>query len=484
MFGSIVASIEFAVERSMSFILVILATILCAPAFGGDGERYDGYVLYNPLMNSTTTYLVDNSGNIIHTWEGASGIASTPYLFKGGDLLRPCRAPGDIAMNGAALGGRIQRISIDGEILWDFIFSDENNQPHHDICPMPDGNVLIVAWDRHTQAEAAARGRINPVEMWPTQIVEVKPTGLYTGEIVWRWHLWDHLIQDVDPALPNYGVVSEHPERLDINKGNLNPTSNGDWIHVNALDYNPELDQIVFSSNALDEIFIIDHSTTTEEAAGSTGGRSGMGGDFLYRWGNAPNYERGTADDHILYNVHGVNWIDPGFPGEGNLILFNNGNDDDTSDLIEFRPSFDETTGRYDIEPGVPFAPARDDYIWFYEEDGFHGDHLCGVYRLPNGNTLATDGPNREIREVNQAGDTVWSMFTQQRLMRANKYPLDILEPHVDCVGDYNLDGMINGADLTWLLGYWGMEDADLTGDGTTDGADVTVILGNWGPCD
>ena len=461
-------------------LLPILLSVFVAVAHAGDSEPYEGYTLYNELMGSTTTYLVDMDGEVVHSWVGAGRIASTPYLFKGGDLLRPCRVQGQPPMNGAAVGGRIQRISKDGEILWDYTFSDQNNQQHHDICPMPNGNVLLVAWERRSQAEAAAAGRRNPNEMWPTQIVEVKPTGLTSGEIVWRWHLWDHLIQDIDPNLPNYGNPADHPERLDIN---ISGIQNGDWIHVNALDYNPELDQIVMSSNSLDEIFIIDHSTTTEEAAGSTGGRSGMGGDFLYRWGNSLNYGRGTTEDHILWNVHGVNWIKPGYPGAGNLLLFNNGNDDDTSDLIEFPAPYDPVTGTYVIDDVAPFAPSRDDYTWFYEEEGFFGGHLCGVYRLPNGNTIATDGPNREIREVDPEGNTVWTLFTSQQLMRANKYPLDILEPESECLGDFNLDGFINGADLTALLGSWGNSDGDLTGDGTTDGADLTVLLSAWGPC-
>ena len=57
--------------------------------------------------------------------------------------------------------------------------------------------------------------RANPKEFE----LEIKPTGKTSGEIVWEWHAWDHLVQDVDRALPNYGEVSEHPERIDVNYG-------------------------------------------------------------------------------------------------------------------------------------------------------------------------------------------------------------------------------------------------------------------------
>ena len=440
---------------------------------------FDGLTLYNTTQgpSSNRTVLINNDGDVVHEWVELDAIASTPYLFQGGELLRPCRVFPTPPMNGAAIGGRIQRFSLNGEVLWDFTFFDENNQPHHDICPMPNGNVLILAWERKTQQEGQAVGRQNLTgEIWPTQLIEVQPTGPTSGAIVWEWHLWDHIVQDISPKLPNYGVISQHPEKLDINKGNI-PPMNGDWIHVNALDYHPDLDQIVMSSNSLDEIFIIDHGTTTQEAAGPAG-------DFLYRWGNPSNYER--PGEHVLWNVHGVNWIDEGMPGEGNLILFNNGNDDQTSDLIEFIPPL-LPDGTYSIADGQPYDPLPGDYVFFYEQPGFWGDHLCGVYRLPNGNTLATNGPEQEIREVSPDGKTVWQHFPSHRLMRANKYPLDILEPPSDpCTADVNTDGVVDVSDILLVIGAWGPCkgcDADVTGDSMVDVSDILVVIAHWGPC-
>lgn len=60
---------------------------------------------------------------------------------------------------------------------------------------------------------------------------------------------------------------------------------------MNGIDYNPVLDQIALSTHNLNEWYIIDHSTTTAEAATSSGGNSGKGGDLLYRWGNPAAYQ-------------------------------------------------------------------------------------------------------------------------------------------------------------------------------------------------
>ena len=57
--------------------------------------------------------------------------------------------------------------------------------------------------------------------MWPDEIIEIEPVGSDSANIVWEWRFWDHIIQDVDPNLPNYGVISEHPERININIGEI-----------------------------------------------------------------------------------------------------------------------------------------------------------------------------------------------------------------------------------------------------------------------
>ena len=230
--------------------------------------------------------------------------------------------------------------------------------------------------------------------MKPTYLAEIEPVGPTGGNVVWEWRAWDHLVQDADPTKDNYGVVADHPELIDINFGEV---ASGTWLHANAIDYNEELDQIVFCARNTSELYVIDHSTTTAEAAGHEGGRWGHGGDLLYRWGNPQVYGRGDETDQVIWGAHGVVWIDEGLPGAGNIMVFNNGDHpnpaDDYSSVEEILPPQSEP-GVYLIEPGQPFGPAVAE--WRYGDvAGFFSRTLGGAYRMPNGNTLICEGTGR-----------------------------------------------------------------------------------------
>ena len=48
-------------------------------------------------------------------------------------------------------------------------------------------------------------------------IVEIEPVGDSDANIVWKWHFWDRLIQNVNPFASNYADISENPQLLNIN---------------------------------------------------------------------------------------------------------------------------------------------------------------------------------------------------------------------------------------------------------------------------
>ena len=340
-----------------------------------------GLTLISP-RTSSDSYLIDHDYNVVQTWHGASSVAQVAYMLDDGSLLRPCAAE-TLLWGAGGAGGRIQKIDANDVVVWDYTFHDDLVLQHHDLEPMPNGNVLICAWERKSFAEAIAAGRqsIPFGEIWPTLIAEVQPVGATGGNIVWEWHLWDHLVQDVDPTKDNYGVLADHPELVNVNWAFAN---NGSWDHANAISYNPQLDQIVYSPRAMSEVYIIDHSTTTAEAAGHTGGNYGKGGDILYRWGNPEVYDRGTTTDRYFWSVHGATWIDVGLPGGGDLLIFNNGNRDgavnDYSGVAEIVLPHDGY-GNYYLEPGQAYGPSAP--IWEYEDPPeFYSQNKGGAFRL------------------------------------------------------------------------------------------------------
>ena len=406
---------------------------------------FPGYTLVSPMM-SNTTYLLDMQGRIVHEWRAEQPPALCAYLLENGDLLRPASLGGDTMRfgGGPGSGGRIQRFTWDGEVVWDFTLLNEKQIPHHDIAPLPNGNVLMIVSDRKTAEEAIAAGRVpssvDGGHLLADSIIEVKPTGKTSGEIVWEWHAWDHLIQDRDRSKANYGRVTAHPELVDINFGQdvvapiaadpdgadklrsigyVGATTNNprpgragpDWTHFNSVAYHPEFDQIVVSAHSFSEIWIIDHSTTTAEAAGHTGGRSGKGGDLLYRWGNPRAYRSGTNADQRLFAQHDAHWIPEGYAGAGHLLVFNNGSqrpDGSYSSVDEIVLPVD-SEGRYARKPGLPFGPDR--ATWSYtaaNKPEFFSMLISGAQRLPNGNTLVCSGMSGILFEVTPEQEVVW----------------------------------------------------------------------------
>jgi hypothetical protein len=162
----------------------------------------------------------------------------------------------------------------------------------------------------------------------------------------------------------------------------------------------------------LGEIWVLDRTTTTEDARGSEGGRYGRGGDILYRWGNPKIYGRGTAADKQLFGQHQALWIPDGWPNAGNVTVFNNGggrSDGDWSSVVEIGPPLAED-GTYSIAEGQPFGPAAP--VWTYaaapDRHGFFAAFVSGAHRLPGGNTFVCSGPQGRFFEVTPAGNIVW----------------------------------------------------------------------------
>jgi len=371
---------------------------------------FDGYTLFTA---NKLTYLIDNCGNVMNKWTSDYQPGHSVYLLEDGSILRAGKITNDHFDNGG-LGGRIEKKDWDDNLIWEYTYSDSLVSQHHDIFPMPNGNILLLTLTRKFKDECIAAGRkpenLADGELYNERILEIRPAGK-GAEIVWQWDAWDHLIQDTDSSKENYGNVANNPQLLNINYLGLSG-GKANWIHFNSIYYNPRLDEIVLASRQLNEIYVIDHSTTTAQAASQKGGRRGKGGDILYRWGNPAAWNRGTKADQQLFGPHAAYWIPEGYPDAGNIMIFNNGTGRDTLySSVEIIAPPDSGFGDYHFTAdNQGFGPSRQYFTYKNHQDpmAFFSMILSNAQRLPNGNTLINEGTKGRFFEVDPNGDIVW----------------------------------------------------------------------------
>lgn len=370
---------------------------------------YEGYTLFAPYP-SKNTYLINNCGQVVHKWTSNYTPGASCYLLENGNLLRTAKIPNaDITFGG--VGGKIELFDWDNTLLWEYTYSNSQVAQHHDISPLPNGNILMLAVTTMTQSEAIIAGR-NPAlilegKIYNEQILELEPVGTNQANIVWEWNIKDHLIQDFDTDLGNYGIVADHPELLDFNFLNDN-NGNANWLHFNSIQYNANLDQIVISSRLLSEIYIIDHSTSTAQAASHEGGIYGKGGDFLFRWGNPEAYDKGDSTNRTLFSQHYPHWIPEGLVDENKIMIFNNGNEIRHSSLDIISPPM-SSPGFYIYDSVNGYGPSIAD--WTYKApnpEDFFSSILSSGQRLPNGNILVCDGDSGYFFELDLNMNVVW----------------------------------------------------------------------------
>lgn len=439
-------------------VLACALTTLQSPELASDASRglrarteaaTPGYTLIAPLR-STSTYLVDTDGKVVHEWKSDAPPGQSVCLTDTGMLLRTERVDNRTFVGGGQ-GGRIRELDWDGNITWEYTLSDDSRCLHHDVELLPNGHVLAIVWEKIGAEQAAAAGRdpsSSPDGLWADAVIEIEPVRPVGGNIVWEWHAFDHLVQARDASKPNYAPIASRPERIDVDAGARGrpagpearrererlqrigyvggdegaprtppgPGPNGpgprmgpgggpgggenDWTHVNGLAWRADLDVIVLSSRNLSELWVIDHGTTTAEARTSGGGRHGHGGDLLYRFGN-PRVHGGAASEQKLWFQHDPRWLE-----NGHVLVFNNGGLGHEGSSVD---EFDLGLTAESLKKG--FDPARLADVtlaWSYTSPDIRSSHISGAQRLANGHTLIGAGEPGLVREVDAEGHVVW----------------------------------------------------------------------------
>jgi len=342
-------------------------------------KAYDGYTLFSPMSNHTTTYLIDMEGYVVHTWKAKMRPGLHSMLLENGNLLIGQR-PSQKFCGVGGTSGIVQELDWDGNVVWEYKMVTPGKEiQHHTFTRMPNGNTLILGWEYKPYDEVIAKGRdpktfpkvfkyrdIVYKGMWVDFVREVNKA----GESVWEWHAWDH--------------VGTGPNQLDINYKLPDPVGgvypHVDWTHFNTCDYIPSKDLLILNSRNISEFYLVNHKT----------------GAIEYRWGNPSAYGAGKAPswfddgDQILFGPHNATYLD-----NGHMLIFDNGSE---------RPQGNRSRA-------VEMDPETGKIVWEYatrDSSSFYTSRQGSAQRLPNGNTLITSTGHGHIFEVTYDKKVAW----------------------------------------------------------------------------
>ncbi len=337
---------------SITVVAAVSATTWGYEVFQGPTEliqydparAFEGYTMFGPISGESV-YLIDMHGQVVHTWPTPAGwprgvSATHARLLEDGTLER-------------GAGPLFQIVDWDGKVIWEHREERPGVTAHHDFRNIRNPKLgartlMYLATTDRTHEEVLAVGADPAVRddyaSEPDGLVEVD----MDGNVIWQWNISDHLVNDVNPDLPNFGVISEHPEKMDPNFGHgVNGSVFGDWMHTNGFDYNEDLDQVVINNSTFSEFYVIDHGATfvPGDPERSIDLAASDAGDFIFRWGNPCVYDSGDCPSMLdeglsssnghqqIFFSHDIQWIDErestaandALPGAGNFLIFDNG---------------------------------------------------------------------------------------------------------------------------------------------------------------
>ena len=374
-------------------------------------RTYNGYTLYHCAEGLA---LIDMNGRLVRIWRG---VQNTAKPLAGGRILAGAgdadRTPGRGNHKAAVI------IDWNGEKLWEFtrnksVKKEDGTEEwaaytHHDLEVIGDktsvfaqetreGNVLLLTHEVLTDEN------ISKYELLDERIIEVTKQ----GEIVWEWSAHEHFNEfGLDEAAKR--SLYEDPAR-----GGMDVP--GDWIHLNAVstlgpnrhydngDLRFHPDNIICSARQLNCIFVIDKNSKK------------------LAWRLGPDFRETPEGEAIGQTIgqHCVYMIPKGLPGEGNIILFDNGSFGGYTAPTPVSPSGVDSVRRH-YSRVVELDPVTMKLAWEYSQivyapigrvemgaHNFFSPFISSVQRLPNGNTLINEGADGQFIEVTPEKEIVW----------------------------------------------------------------------------
>ncbi|THD65892.1 hypothetical protein E7Z59_15055 [Robertkochia marina] len=382
--------------------------------------KADDYVLVNDPGNNKVYLMDKDDASVVFDWALPQHLGNDAKLLDDGLLLVSMRAE-EPAFKFGGYGGKLQLLDKNGAAMWNYDLSTENLVAHHDVILLPNGNVVTMLWERSDATLASSFGYAGEQpEIYTETLIEINPQ---TNEVVWRWDSRDHLVQDALPDGGNFGDIGESVRKININykdEAIASIPDNGDVMHANGITYDEKNDLIYMSVNYYSEVWVIDHSTTTEEASGSTGGNYGVGGDLVYRFGNPSAYNN-TMGQRYFYNNHTPRII----PETDHFLVYMNGNHTEGPSVVY----------ELDLPDNLNLAPGADNepsVVWEFSHPDMYSAKVSGAERLSNQNTLIAVG-TFGYWEVTPEKEVVWQFRQEGFFWRG--YPVSKGDPVLEILG-------------------------------------------------
>jgi hypothetical protein len=400
------------------------------------GKTWDGYTLLSSLGGHAdsadprkiyNTILIDMEGTLIKEWY----LGAVPAkMLPGGYVMGSYPGRNDIGYRGSKI---LQQLDWCGNEVWRFDNHGELGGAdwHHDhqregnpvgyyapgLKPKThSGKTLILS---HGYPEVVSDISIYP--LLDDRIYEID----WEGDILFEWNAYEH-----------YDQMGFHEEAqwaiMNIQVGRP-PTPTTDWQHLNTAGYvGPNKwyeeygdlrfhpDNIIFDSRTANYMGIIARYPHPDGLWNS--------GDIVWKVG--PHYSSGYEEKKLdqIIGLHHAHIIPRDLPGEGNVLVFDNGGIAGFDSIFPGMPGHYPATHR-NYSRVIEFNPITLEIFWEYEdllqegdvnEDGevkgeerkFYSNLISGAQRLKNGNTLICEGHGGRVFEVTPQKEIVWEYIS------------------------------------------------------------------------
>lgn len=414
-------------------LLALAALVFAAPSVFPTGtttydpaRTWNGFTVLSPL-NGPGAVVIDMNGNIVKQWDGYVSSAGGPARVLPGGII--VGAAGANPPRQESL--EIVQKDFDGKVLWRFDHSEQiatkdgkmtwSARQHHDwqredfpagyyspgatpgITP---GKTLILTHTNHVQPKVAPTATLED-----DRIIEVSPE----GAVLWQWLASDHI--------DDFHFDSRAREAIASAPGANPARGSFDWLHVNSATYvgpNHWFDEgdMRFAPNNI----VISSRQASLFAIIARDGR--------IVWQMGPDFNTSPELRAIRQTIgqHHAHIIPKGLPGAGDLMVFDNGGASGygtpTAIGLDGQNIFARPTSRV-----LQINPVTLKLVWSYTSPTFFATNISGAQRLPNGNTLITEGPSGRLFEVTTDAKIVWEYIypaqTNNQVYRSYRLPYE-----------------------------------------------------------